>query len=151
MPLPQLRVFFDTSVYIAALISPEGAAGELVKLAEGGAIVMVVCEEVVREADRVLGRKFPELMQESRRLWKNIGPEVSPDPQVTEVEMFSKLLPAGDASILCAALHTNVVAFVTWNTCDFMKPGISDLVRFPVLIPEDCLKLIRERLDAYLD
>ena len=54
MILPQYRIFFDTSVYIAALLSPGGAAGELVRLAEAGVIRMIVSEEVIVEADRVL-------------------------------------------------------------------------------------------------
>jgi len=63
MAIPQYRVFFDTSVYIAALLSPRGAAGELVRLAEAGVLRMVVSEEVIVESDRVLAGKFPELIQ----------------------------------------------------------------------------------------
>ena len=74
MALPQYRIFFDTSVYIAALLSPCGAAGELARLAETGVIRMVVSEEVIVEADRVLAVKFPELVQENRRLWKHLHP-----------------------------------------------------------------------------
>ncbi|MBI4667770.1 MAG: hypothetical protein HY747_01080 [Elusimicrobia bacterium] len=36
--IPRYRIFFYASVYIAALLSPQGAAGELVRLAESGSI-----------------------------------------------------------------------------------------------------------------
>ena len=68
MAIPQYRVFFDTSVYIAGLRSPDGAARELLRLVEAEVICMVVSDEVIMEVDRVIGAKFPELLQESRKL-----------------------------------------------------------------------------------
>ena len=70
MAIAPCRIFFDTSVYIAGLLSPEGTAGELLRLAEAGVVQMIVSEEVIIETDRVLAAKFPELIQENRKLWK---------------------------------------------------------------------------------
>ena len=88
MAIPQYRVFFDTSVYIAALLSPGGAAGELVRLAEAGVIRMVVSQEVIIETDRVLSIKFPELIQESRKLWKYLSPQIAPNPTASQIKLF---------------------------------------------------------------
>ena len=151
MAWPQRRMFFDTSVYIAALLSPKGAAGALVRLVEAGAMTMVVSDEVITEADRVLGAKFPELIQESRALWKHLGPEIAPQPTADRLRPFVRTLPAGDASILCAAQLAKVSAFVTWNTRDFMAPGVASLVDFPILVPADALKLFRTWLEPFLD
>lgn len=152
MILPQYRIFFDTSVYIAALLSPAGAAGELVRLAEAGAIRMVISEEVIVEADRVLFGKFPKLIQESRRLWKHLNPEMAPHPAASQVKPFSEKLSQGDASILCAAhlASPKVSAFVTWNTRDFMAHGVASLVDFPILVPADCLIFFRKSIDPFL-
>ncbi|MFI5362012.1 MAG: putative toxin-antitoxin system toxin component, PIN family [Elusimicrobiota bacterium] len=150
MPVPRFRIFFDTSVYVAALISAKGAAGELVRLAEGGAVRMLVSEEVIIEVDRVLAGKFPELVQESRGLWKNLGPEIAPTPTAAQIKPFSLELPAGDASILCSARLAKASAFVTWNTRDFMKPGVAALVDFPIVVPADGLKLFRKWIEPYL-
>ena len=145
------RVFFDTSVYIAALLSPDGAAGELVRLAESQAITMVVSQEVIIESDRVLGATFPELAQESRNLWKHLAPEIAPDPTSDQIKPFAQKLPKGDAVILCSAHLAKVLAFVTWNTRDFMAPGVASLVDFPVVIPADGLKLFRKWIGPFLD
>ena len=150
MAVPQYRVFFDTSVYIAALISPKGAAGELVRLAEAGIIRMVVSQEVVIEADRVLVAKFPELIQESRRLWKHLAPQVVVNPTTSQIRPFLEKLSPGDAAILCAAGTANVAAFVTWNTRDFMAHGVSSLVDFPIIVPADCLTLFRKWIEPFL-
>jgi predicted nucleic acid-binding protein len=151
MAIPQYRLFFDTSVYIAALLSPQGAAGELVRLAEAEAIRMVVSEEVIRESDRVLGAKFPELLQESRRLWEHLSPELAPIPTASQMKHFLEKLPKDDAVILCAAHLAKVSAFVTWNTRDFMRGGIALLVDCPIVVPADALKLFRKWIAPFLE
>lgn len=150
MAIPRYRIFFDTSVYIAALLSTQGAAGELVRLVEGGAVRMLVSEEVIVEVDRVLSGKFPELIQDSRRLWKHLGPEIAPNPTADQVKPFLLKLAKGDASILCSAHLAKVSAFVTWNTRDFMHPGVKTLVDFPIVVPADGLKLFRKWIEPFL-
>jgi predicted nucleic acid-binding protein len=151
MTFPQYRVFFDTSVYIAALLSSEGAARELVRLAEGGIIRMVVSEEVVTETDRVLAKKFPELVQENRKLWKELAPEIAPTPKEDQIKPFSHQLAKGDALILCSAHLAKVSAFVTWNTRDFMARGVAFPVDFPIVVPAEGLKLFRKWIEPFLD
>ncbi|NNN04854.1 MAG: PIN domain-containing protein [Elusimicrobia bacterium] len=151
MAAPRYRIFFDTSAYIAALLSPDGAAGELLRLVEAGAVRMVVCEEVIVEVDRVLSRKFPELTQENRALWKHLGPEIAPTATSSQVKPFLRELAEGDALILCSARLSKSAAFVTWNTRDFMRPRVSALVDFPVVVPADGLKLFRQWIEPFLD
>ena len=133
MAIPQYRIFFDTSAYIAGLISPKGAAGELIRLVEAGMLRMVVSQEVIIEADRVVTLKFPELVQENRKLLNNLAPEIAPDPTKAQAKPFMENLPRADALILCSAKHTQVSAFVTWNTNDFMRAHVSSLVDFPIV------------------
>ena len=151
MAIPQYRIFFDTSAYMAGLISPQGAAGELIRLVEAGILRMVVCQEVIIEADRVVALKFPELVQENRKLWKNLAPEISSDPTKAQAKLFLEKLPRADAVILCSAHLAKVSAFVTWNTRDFMGEHISSLVDFPIVVPADALKLFRKWIEPFLD
>ncbi len=151
MPVPRYRLFFDTSVYIAALLSPEGAAGELARLVEAEAVTMVASEEVITESDRVLATKFPDLIHVSRKLWKDLGPEIAPNPTAEQTKPFLQKLRKGDATILCAAHLAKVSAFVTWNTRDFMLPGVESLVDFPIVVPADGLKLFRKWVEPFLD
>ncbi len=150
MAISQYRIFFDMSVYIAALLSSDGVAGELIRLAEAGVIRMVVSEEVIVESDRVLAVKFPELIQENRKLWKNLNPEMVSNPTTNQMKPFLQKLSKGDASILCAAHLAEVSVFVTWNTRDFMKSGLSSLVDFPIVVPSEGLKLFRQWINPYL-
>jgi len=150
MAIPQYRIFFDTSAYIAALISPKGTAGELVRLVEVGILRMVVSQEVIIEADRVLAEKFPELVQENRRLWKHLSPEIASNPTIIQVKPFLEKLPKADATILCSAHLAKVSAFITWNTRDFMGQHVSMLVDFPIVVPADGLKLFRKWIEPFL-
>ncbi len=151
MAIPPYRIFFDTSAYIAALISPQGAAGELLRLVEAGAIQMVVSKQVIIEADKVLAEKFPELAQENRRLLKHLTPEIAPDPSKIQVKLFLERLPSADASILYSAHLAKVSVFITWNTRDFMGPKVSSLVDFPIAVPAEGLKLFRKWIEPFLD
>lgn len=151
MVAPRHRVFFDTSVYIAALLSPEGASGELLRLVEAGALTMVVSEKVVMESDQVLSGRFPELIQESRKLWTALVPEIASEPTPKTMASFLRQLPSSDAAILCSAHLAKVSAFVTWNTRDFMKPHVKALVSFPIVVPGDCLKLFRKWITPFLE
>ncbi len=151
MGVPQYRIFFDTSAYIAGLRSSGGAARELLNLAEAETIGMVVSEEVITEIDRVMARKFQDLVQESRKIWKELKPEVVPNPATGDIRPFLEKLDKGDASILCAARLAKVSAFVTWNTRDFMSHGVDVLVDFPIVVPADALKLFRKWIEPFLD
>ena len=112
---------------------------------------MVVSEEVITEIDRVITRKFPDLVQESREIWKDLKPEVVPNPSTSDVKPFLEKLDKADAAILCAAQSAKVSAFVTWNTRDFMAHGVNKLVDFPIVIPADALKLFRKWIEPFLD
>jgi predicted nucleic acid-binding protein len=151
MAVPLYRIFFDTSAYIAALNSPKGAAEEFINLAEAGALRIVVSQKVIIEADRVLAIKFPELIQENLRFWKNLTPEIAPTPTINQAKPFLQMLPEADGFILCAAHLARVSMFVTWNTRDFMARDVASLVDFPIVIPADGLKLFREWIKLYLE
>ncbi|MCG3177287.1 MAG: hypothetical protein MOGMAGMI_02255 [Candidatus Omnitrophica bacterium] len=120
-------------------------------MAEAESIGVVVSEEVITEIDRVITRKFPDLIQESREIWKDLRPEVVSNPSASELKPFLEKLDKGDASILCAAHQAKVSAFVTWNTRDFMAHGVDKLVDFPIVVPADALKLFRKWIEPFLD
>ena len=151
MAIPPYKVFFDTRAYMAGLISPKGAAGELLRLVEAGAILMVSSQEVIIGADRVVALKFPELIQENRKLWKCLSPEIAPTPTISQARPFLEKLPRADAIILCSAKLAQASAFITWNTRDFMGQDISSLVNFPIVVPADGLKLFRKWIEPFLD
>lgn len=112
---------------------------------------MIVSEKVITEADQVLTKKFPELIQESRTLWKELCPEIAPSPCADQLKLFRAKLPENDDAIPCSAYLAEASVFVTWNTRDFMAPGVQALVNFPIVVPADALKLFRKWIEPFLD
>jgi predicted nucleic acid-binding protein len=62
MPLKNRKVFLDTSVVFAAVLSDQGGARVLFRLAEIGAIRLMIGPSVLKEADEVVRRKAPKSM-----------------------------------------------------------------------------------------
>ena len=61
-------MFLDTSALIAGIVSPTGAAREVLRLCEAGAVELLVSRQVLTEADRNLSAKLPALVPDYRHL-----------------------------------------------------------------------------------
>ena len=59
--MKKLRVFLDTSVILAGLNSPTGAAGVVLAACASGEFLPVISPQVIEEAERNIGVKFPKL------------------------------------------------------------------------------------------
>ena len=58
MSRPKPRVLVDTNILISGLVFPKGNEHKILKLAEGGKIVLILPESVLQEAKIVLARNF---------------------------------------------------------------------------------------------
>jgi len=58
------KVFIDTSALIAGILSPTGAAHEVLRLCEAGVVKAVMSRQVLVEADRNLSEKLPAFLSE---------------------------------------------------------------------------------------
>ena len=138
----RFKVFLDTSAIIAGLNSPTGAAGVLVSFCMTGNIEAIISTQVIEEAERNITKKFPRLLP----AWQSfllIPPTVTSNPTIRQIRIARKLIPTDDAPILASALKARPDAFVTWNTRDFMRPGLEKNLPFAVFTPGDFLKRFR--------
>jgi len=55
-----IRIFMDSSVLVAAVLSPTGVSRELIRLSVNEGIQLVISEDVVVETHRNVGRKAIE-------------------------------------------------------------------------------------------
>jgi len=58
MSRPKPRVLVDTNILISGLVFPKGNEHKILKLAEGGKIVLILPESVLEEAKIVFARNF---------------------------------------------------------------------------------------------
>lgn len=138
-PRPR-RVFLDTSALIAGLISSRGAAREVLRLGEAEAVVILLSEQVLVEADRVFEKKFPGLAGEYRNFIRNVNPVLVDDPTRAEVKKAAEWIDEADAPILAAALKSDADCIVTWDKRHFLNPRVRKNVEMEIFTPGEFIE-----------
>ncbi|MBI5410657.1 MAG: PIN domain-containing protein [Nitrospirae bacterium] len=146
MEVKRWRVFLDTSALIAGIVSPTGAAREVLRLAEARLIHLVVSRQALTEADRNLAAKLPVLLPEYSALLRAFDPLVVEDPDRAAVREATKVIHHKDAPILAAALAAHVDYLVSWNTRHFQTSAVRRFVPFPIVTPGEFLQAFRSLL-----
>ena len=140
------KVFLDTSALIAGILSPTGAAHEVLRLCEAGVVRAVVSRQVLVEADRNLSHKVSSVLPEYRVFLKQLSPVVVEDPSVDAVERAGDVIHRNDAPILVAAMESHVDFLITWNTRHFQTKSVQSYARFPILTPGQFLEAFRRSI-----
>lgn len=140
------RVFLDTSALIAGIVSPTGAAREVLRLAEARVIELVVSRQVLVEAERNLASKLPLVLDDYHLLLRRLEPVVVEDPPRAAAQEAARVIHRNDAPILAAARIAAVDYLVTWNTRDFLTDRVRDWASFPALTPGEFLRAFRDAL-----
>jgi predicted nucleic acid-binding protein len=140
------KVFLDTSALIAGILSPTGAAHEVLRLCEAGVVQAVVSRQVLVEADRNLSHKLPTVLPEYRLFLKLLSPVVVEDPSVDVVDRAGDVIHHNDAPILAAAIESDVDFLISWNTRHFQTKSVRSYVRFPILTPGEFLEAFRQSI-----
>lgn len=140
-------VFLDTSVIIAALMSPTGGARMLFHLGEAGAIRLVIGKSVLQETDEVLRRKASELIPLLAELLDEVQVEIGEDPSEEISRKAGQLMEyLPDAIVLAEALEVQAEWFCTHDREHFLNnPALAGLP-FRIGTPGDVLAWLRERL-----
>jgi predicted nucleic acid-binding protein len=140
------KVFIDTSALIAGILSPTGAAHEVLRLCEAKVVLAVMSRQVLVEANRNLSEKLPALLSEYRVLMTHLSPLIVEDPSRPTVDQAGAIIHHNDAPILAAAIEAGVDYLVTWNTRHFQKKAVRDYAQFPILTPGLFLEEFRRAL-----
>jgi predicted nucleic acid-binding protein len=142
------KIFLDTSVIIAAVMSPTGGARLLFHLSQAGVIHLIVGKGVLIETEEVLRRKAPSLMGLLAQLLEETNIEISSDPTVGQQKRAQSLpgyLP--DANVLAQALAANPDWFVSHDREHFLgNPTLTDLA-FQMGAPGDVIVWLRNQTE----
>ena len=141
------EIFLDTSVIIAAVMSPTGGARLLFHLAHAGTIKLLVGKSVLGEAEEVMQRKAPELLGLLAQLLDEAGIEISKSPTPAQKKKAQSLLSySPDANVLAQAISANPDWFVSHDKEHFIgNPTLEDLP-FKIGTPGDVIAWLREYL-----
>lgn len=137
-----IKVFIDSSVLIAALISKDGGSAKILSFCEAGIFEGFISTQVIEEVGKTLKRKIPELIdrfeklkfKSDLRVLKKINP-----PVLKKAQNWIK--DKKDVHILAAAKQLQVDVLLTLDLRHFIKdPEVAKKSNLQILTPGEFLK-----------
>jgi len=143
------KIFLDTSVIIAAVMSPTGGARLLFHLAQTGALGLVAGKGVLQETEQVLFRKAPQLLPLLAQLLDEIHLEIGGEPAGSENQQAASLIDyLPDAHVLAQAIHSEPDWFVSHDKAHFLGNPVLEKLPFKIGSPGDVLAWMRDYLES---
>lgn len=141
------RVFLDTSVIIAAILSSTGGSRKLFRLGESGLINLMIGPMVLWECDRIVKEKSPGSLARLA-LFLDTGQVMVVDEATNEeidrTLAFMSYEP--DAYVLAEAISAKPDWFVTHDKTHFLSGLRSVDLPFIVGTPGDFLQMLADEL-----
>ena len=139
------RVFLDTSVLFAAVLSPTGGARKLFLLAEAGVLKLVVGPTVLKECDEVIRRKAPGSSPRLAQLLAAAQTETSAPPSKRQIKTAQSYVHYDpDAHVLAEAIRAKPDWFVTYDKEHFLKSHTKIKLSFEIGTPGDLIQRFKE-------
>jgi predicted nucleic acid-binding protein len=139
------RIFLDTSVIFAAVLSETGGARKIFRLGEAGVLQLIVGSNVLRECEQVVRRKAPASLPTLAHLLELGMVEVttgSPDEFLEQAKAIVAYEP--DAYVLAEAKGAEPDWFISHDKAHFLSanPGSSLTIRIGT--PGDLIEALEE-------
>jgi predicted nucleic acid-binding protein len=145
MTRKSVKVFLDTSVVFAAVLSSIGGARKLFLLGEAELLELMVGPNVLREADEVVRRKAPGSLPLLAQLLEIGKVQTVPAPTPKQVESARRMVDyAPDARVLAEAIRAKADWFVTHDKEHFLKAKIVIQPPFEIGSPGDLLQKFKD-------
>jgi putative PIN family toxin of toxin-antitoxin system len=135
-----MKVFLDSSVIIAALLSTTGASAKILTLSEGGIVEAYVTDEVVEEVLDVVQRKFPEALSLVKELLKKTCTCIKATKGKMKGNPQEWIKDPKDVKILLGAKQCKVDVLLTLDLKDFIKDkSVAEKSQLKIQTPGDFL------------
>jgi len=143
----EVRVFLDTNVLFATVLSETGGARLVLSLGEARVVQVLIGPQVLREADGVVERKAPESKMRFALLLDRARVRVTPEPNAEALAQAMAVTGyAPDARVLAEALTSGVDYLVTLDREHFVGNPRTGTLPFAVGTPGDFLAWLRGRM-----
>lgn len=139
-----MRVFFDASVVIAALLSPTGGSAKVFKLVKLGLIKGITSQTVIEE---ILEEDKPSKIKKSKEDIENFiaksGLIIRKLVTVDEIEPYQNLIDPDDAHLIAGANLTKCQYLVTLDKKHLLRPDIQKkFLPLRIVSPKELLEEI---------
>jgi predicted nucleic acid-binding protein len=139
------RVFLDTSVIFAAILSEAGGARVLFQLGEAGVIQLILGPNVLRECEEVVQRKVPVSLPTLAYLLELGGVEIcsKPDSELVE-QAYAIVKYKPDAHVLAETIGAEPDWFITHDKEHFLHIPQDSRLAFRIGTPGDLLQALED-------
>ena len=141
-PLP--RLFLDSSVWLAGLGSPLGAAGWVLFLAESGEFEIITSEQVLAEVRRNIEVKKIRHGARLDTILSRRKPFVLPRFKEPELLRWVFLVPPKDCHVLAGAFKSKADALISFDKEHILLPKVRASFQVPILSPGEFLVAFHE-------
>lgn len=144
--LPVARVFLDTSVIFAAILSPEGGARMVFRLGEIGYLQLMAGKQVLKECEAVVQRKAPQTLPELAVLLDVVNMTITPEASEENLERAKSLvIYPPDAWVLAEAMQANPDWFLSHDRQHLLRVP-QEALPFRIGTPGDLLHWLRSQV-----
>jgi putative PIN family toxin of toxin-antitoxin system len=148
MPPKNPKIFLDTSVIIAAVMSPAGGARLLFHLSQAEIIHLVVGKGILKETEEVLQRKAPHLLGLLAQLLDEANIEVEKAPTSKKMRLAESLIEyMPDANVLAQAISAKPDWLVSHDREHFIGNAALDDLPFKIGTPGDVIAWLRSQTE----
>lgn len=139
------RIFLDTSVIFAAVLSESGGARVLFRLGEAGVLQLIVGANVLRECEEVVRRKAPASLPKLATLLELGMVEIAAQPPDESIEQAKALVTyQPDAYILAEAMAAKSDWFITHHEAHFLIAELGTKLTFRIGTPGDLIQALED-------
>lgn len=140
------KVFLDTSVIFAAVLSPDGGARMVLRLGESQLIHLWIGRQVLRECEAVIQRKAADSLPYMALLLDTAKVQIGAEASSASLERARQMVAYPlDAVVLAEAIESQPNWFLTHDHQHFLKGPTGELP-FRVGTPGDFLTWFRENI-----
>jgi putative PIN family toxin of toxin-antitoxin system len=141
-----MRVFFDASIIIAALLSPTGGSALLFQFIKTGRITGVTSQTVIDEVlEEDKPRKINKTKQQIAQFVANSGLLVRDAISLNEIEPYQQLIDREDAHLIAGAILTTCSHLVSLDKKHVLTNDVRErFLPLVILGPKELL----EKLDT---
>jgi predicted nucleic acid-binding protein len=140
-----LRIFLDSSVIFAAVLSGTGGARKLFKLGEAGVLQLIVGSNVLRECEDVVRRKVPASLPTLAYLLELGMVEITTQPTDAFIEQATAIVAyQPDAYVLAEAISVKPDWFITHDKTHFLSANPNSRLGFRIGTPGDLIQSLED-------
>lgn len=139
-----MRVFFDASVIIAALLSPTGGSALLLKYVKAGKIVGVTSQTVINEIlEEDKSKKLKKSKAEIEDFIVRSGLVVREEVTLEEIEEYHNRVDREDAHVIAGATLTKCAYLVSLDKKHLVREDVKkEFLPLKIVSPKELLESI---------